>query len=201
MEESLLLVCTANQGRSAIADALLNAKLADRRLSGEVTVTSAGLMDGGVPASAPVVEAAGRLGSDLTAHRSRRLSYALVDDADVVVCLARDHVGAVLELCEDADRRTFTLKELVRHAETLGPRPADQALADYLARDTAQRDSDPRAALGQDDDIADPYGRPISALEETADEISGLLDRLVRHLWPDASPSGNGARTVMTWRP
>lgn len=141
-------------------------------------------MDGGVPASAPVVEAARSRGGDLTAHRSRRLTTALVDQADLVVCLAREHVGVVLGLREDADRRTFTLKQLVRHAEALGPRRPGQPLADYLVQYPAHPGSAAGVALGQDDDIADPYGRPISALEETADEISGLLDRLVLHLWP-----------------
>jgi protein-tyrosine phosphatase len=184
MAERVLLVCTANQGRSAIADALLKAKLRDRDADAEVTVNSAGLMDGGVPASPPVVDAAARRGGDLGAHRSRRLSAELVYQTDVVVCLAREHAKAVVELAGDADGRTFTLKELVRLVEALGPRPRGEALADYLARSADLRRSAARGEPGQDDDIADPYGRPLSALEQTADEISSLLDRLVAHLWP-----------------
>ena len=180
----VLFVCTANQGRSAIADALLQAKLADRRYEGVVTVTSAGLIDGGVPAWPPVMKVVRRCGGDLGAHRSRRLTATLVRQADVVVCLARDHARAVLDMCNEAAPRTFTLKELVRQAEALGLRPPGQSLADYLAHPATHQGSVAGAAGGPDDDIADPYGRPISALEETADEISGLLARLVAHLWP-----------------
>lgn len=181
--QRVLFVCTANQGRSALADALLRGKLADRGLEGDVVVTSAGLMEAGVPASPLVVEAARRHGGDLGAHRSSRLTTDLVQQADLVVGLAGEHVRAVVDLSEEADPRTFTLKELVRRAEALGPRRPGQALAGYLARCAAQRAAGD-AAHRDADDVADPYGRPISALEHTADEISALLDRLVGHLWP-----------------
>jgi protein-tyrosine phosphatase len=184
MSERILLVCTANQGRSAIAQALLESGLARRRLHDKVTVTSAGLMEGGVSASPPVVDAAARRGGDLTAHSSRRLTAELVDEADVVVGLAREHVHDVVDLRPGAERRAFTLKGLVRGAAAVGPRPPGQALADYLSRITGQQEAGRHAHAGQDDDIADPYGRPLSALEETADEISALLDRLVAHFWP-----------------
>ncbi len=180
----LLFVRTANQGRSPVAEAILRGKLADRGSDGDVVVSSAGLMEAGAPASAPVVDAARRRGGDLGAHRSRRLTATLVDQSDVVICLAREHARAVVELCEEAGGRTFTLKELVRHVEALGPRRRGQALTDYLARHAAPRVRPGGGGPCGDDDVADPYGRPISALGETADEISELLDRLVSHLWP-----------------
>jgi hypothetical protein len=59
----------------------------------------------------------------------------------------------------------------------LPPRPASQPLTDYVAADVV-------VDAGPDDDVEDPYGRPVSAVAETADEIAGLLDRVVPRLWP-----------------
>jgi protein-tyrosine-phosphatase len=162
-----------------MAEALLRAKLDERDLEGEVEVSSAGLWEGGFPVSAPVLEAVAERGGDLRTHRSRRLELELVREADLVICLAREHVHAVLALDADASARTFTLKVLARGVEALGPRPRTQTLADYLA-------SSDDIEAGPDDDVEDPYGRPVSAVGETADEISALLDRLAPRLWPEA---------------
>jgi protein-tyrosine-phosphatase len=103
-------------------------------------------------------------------------------DAELVIGLAREHVHEVVALDPGLAPRTFTLKGLARHVAGLPARPAAQALADYVASDrvAADRvvDADP------DDDVEDPYGRPVSAVAETADEIAALLDRIVPRLWP-----------------
>lgn len=179
----LLLVCTANQGRSAMAEALLRTRLAERGLEDDVAVGSAGFMEGGVPASQPVLEAVRAYRADLGEHRSRRLDEALVGAADLVIAMAGEHVRQVVALDAAAKARTFTLKELVRCAEATGPRAPDEALADYLARlDRSSGRSAPSAAGF--DDIADPYGRPVEAVAETAAEIDTLLRRLTEKVWP-----------------
>ena len=118
-------------------------------------------------------------GGDLRAHRSRRVTAEMARDADLVVGLAREHVTDVVALDPALADRTFTLKALARHLDGFPPRAAGQALADYVA-DAGVLDA------GPDDDVEDPYGRLLSAVAETADEIAALLDRVVPRLWPGA---------------
>ena len=174
--ERVLFVCTANQGRSPMAEALLKARLAREGLD-RVDVSSAGLWEGGFPVSKAVLAAVAERGGDLGAHRSRRVTTEMAHGSDLVIGLARQHVHEVVALDADLAIRTFTLKALARHLDGRSPRPAGQSLAEYVA---AEAVSDG----GPEDDVEDPYGRPVSAVAETAEEIVALLDRVVARLWP-----------------
>jgi protein-tyrosine phosphatase len=74
----------------------------------------------GEPASEYSVEVAAREGVDLTAHRSRRASPALVKQADLVLVMERAHLEAVKELGADPGR-TFVISEW--------PQPGEPGLA------------------------------------------------------------------------
>jgi protein-tyrosine-phosphatase len=165
-----------------MAEALLRARLTRQGIDGDVEVSSAGLWEGGFPVSKPVLAAVAERGGDLRAHRSRRVTAEMAGDADLVIGLAREHVHELVALEPGLAPRTFTLKGLARHVDGLPPRPAGQTLTDYVAADVV-------VDAGPDDDVEDPYGRPVSAVAETADEIAGLLDRVVPRLWP---PPGGG---------
>src|SRR5215210_1424736 len=117
--ELVLFVCTANQGRSPMAEALLRADLARRGIDGAVEVGSAGLWEGGFPVSKPVLAAVAERGGDLGSHRSRRVTAEMAGDADLVVGLAREHVHELVALDPGLAPRTFTLKGLARHLEGL----------------------------------------------------------------------------------
>ena len=181
--ERVLFVCTANQGRSPMAEALLRARLAQRGTDGAVDVSSAGLWEGGFPVSKPVLEAVAERGGDLGAHRSRRVTAETAREYDLVLGLAREHVHEIVALDPDLAARTFTLKALARHLDERPPREASQSLAEYVAAEEVLE-------AGPDDDVDDPYGRPVSAVAETAEEIAALLDRLVSRLWPPAGGAG-----------
>ena len=177
--ERVLFVCTANQGRSPMAEALLRGRLAERRLDGQVDVASAGLWEGGFPVSKPVLEAVAERGGDLGEHRSRRVTVEMARECDLVLGLAREHVHEVIALDPELAARTFTLKALARQLDGRPPRRAGLSLAEYVAAEAV-------LDAGPDDDVEDPYGRPVSAVAETADEIAALLDSVVAHLWPNA---------------
>ncbi len=174
--ERVLFVCTANQGRSPMAEALLKARLAQEGLD-TVDVSSAGLWEGGFPVSKPVLAAVAERGGDLGAHRSRRVTTEMARDADLVLGLAREHVHEVVALDPGLAARTFTLKALARHLDGRPPRQAGQSLAEYVGAEAV-------LPAGPDDDVEDPYGGPASAVAETAEEIAALLDRVVPRLWP-----------------
>jgi protein-tyrosine phosphatase len=73
--------------------------------AGRVQVESAGTAAWeGQPATDPSIEVAARDGVDLRAHRSRRLTPALVREADLVLVMERSHLAAVRTLGAPADR-------------------------------------------------------------------------------------------------
>ncbi|MDQ3946456.1 MAG: hypothetical protein M3357_15155 [Actinomycetota bacterium] len=165
---------------------LLAARLEERGV--DAHVHSAGLLSPGqrIPRHGLAVMAT--RGFDSSSHRSRRLSAELVEPADLIVAMAREHVQEIVATHPGAWGRTFTLKELVRRGENLGPRRPDQALADYLAQlHAGRRPADLMGSSG-DDDVADPIGAPLRVYQRTADEIDDLTARLARLLAGGQTP-------------
>jgi len=105
----ILLVCTGNICRSPLAAALLQRALAQRGIDGlEVASAGTGAWDG-----APVSEGAYLVGLerglDLSAHRARLLTRELVEEADLILTMARHHRARVDEL--GGEGRVFVLGE------------------------------------------------------------------------------------------
>jgi protein-tyrosine phosphatase len=165
-----------------MAEALLRRRLADAGI--DANVHSAGLLEGGVPASAHAVTVVRYRGLDLSEHRSRAMAPELLAEADLIICMARMHVREAALLDRSSFARTFTLKELVRRGEEIGPRPAGEPFATWLAR--AGADRRPTDLLGQslDDDVADPIGGPLEGYEQTAAELDDLIARLIALIVP-----------------
>jgi protein-tyrosine phosphatase len=182
----LLFICTANQCRSPMAEALVRARLAKAGLGDQVAVSSAGLLPGGSAATSEAIQAVEELGADLGPHRSQPLQGDLIDSADVVIGLAREHSREAVVLRPDAIGRVFTFKELVRRAQAAGPRRPGDSLDDYIARLGAGRNPADLLGRSRDDDVSDPIGRPVEVYRKTAAQLDDLVSRLVAHLWPHA---------------
>ena len=105
----VLFVCTGNTCRSPMAAGALRQALgADVE---RVGVESAGTAAwDNQPATEAAIQVAARAGVDLSAHRSRRLTPALVRAADLVLVMERAHVMAVTALGGAPDR-THVLSE------------------------------------------------------------------------------------------
>src|SRR6059036_3154285 len=105
----ILLVCTGNICRSPLAAALLDRALAQRGIDG-IEVGSAGT---GAWHGAPVSEGAYLVGLerglDLSSHRARLLTRELVEEADLILTMARHHRARVDEL--GGEGRVFVLGE------------------------------------------------------------------------------------------
>lgn len=149
---TVLVVCTANQCRSPMAAAMLR-----RAMPGAaVTVLDAGFGEPGHPVTAGTLEAAAGLGLDLSEHRSTQVDAEVLERADLVLTMERRHVRDLVVDQPELWPKTFTIKELVRRAEAVGPRAPDQPLADWLA--VVGRDRTRTELLGASalDDVADP---------------------------------------------
>jgi protein-tyrosine phosphatase len=103
----LVFVCTGNTCRSPMAEALLRARLGCglpwRVLSAGIAATE------GCPASPESVAALRERGLDLSAHRSRPLTRALVESADLLVPLSLLHYAAIVDRFPEAREKTLLL--------------------------------------------------------------------------------------------
>jgi protein-tyrosine-phosphatase len=109
MTQKILLVCTGNICRSPLAEALLRRTLEQRGVDG-VSVTSAGTGAwDGAPASEGAYLVGLERGLDLSGHRARLLTRELVEEADLILTMARHHRARVDEL--GGEGRVFVLGE------------------------------------------------------------------------------------------
>ncbi len=156
----------------------------------EVSVESAGLLQGGYASPPEVVAAMAELGIDLSGHCSTQLSDALVAASDMVVGMARRHCREVVLLDPDTWGRTFTLKELVRRGDLLGGRRPDEELGSWLHRLHQGRRQTDLVGRSDADDVVDPLGGPMEAYRATARELGNLVERVFTLLW-----AAHGIRT------
>ncbi len=175
------MLCTGNICRSPAAEAMLRHRL--QALGVEARVRSAGLLDNGRPAHSSSIDTLAERGLDITSHRSVRLTSSVVGSADLILGMAREHVREAVVMMPDAFPKIFTLKELVRRGEAIGPRLGDETVADWLARAHAGRTSADLLGESDDDDVADPIGLPRTAYERMVVELDDRLDRLVALIW------------------
>ncbi len=159
-----------------MAERLLRARIAH---NAGVHVASAGLLPDGMPASAGAVRALALVGIAAEDHVSRTVDAAMIRAADLVVCMAREHLREAVALVPERFGRTFTLKELVRNAVRVGPRPPAESLDGWLTRASAGRRPIDLMGSAPSDDVEDPIGRPDARYRACAAELDGLLDRLV----------------------
>jgi protein-tyrosine phosphatase len=168
----VLFVCSGNRYRSPIAERLLRAHLgphAERFQVGSAgTVARPGTALG--PGAADVIA---ELGGSTESFASRRLTAALVEAADVVLGLTREHRESAVRLYPGALRRCFTLEEFVRlSATTVDADPAQ--VVRQAAADRGRLAPTPPGA----DDIADPQGLPADAVHWCAVRIDQAVRRV-----------------------
>src|ERR687895_277734 len=115
----ILVVCTGNICRSPMAAGFLRAAFAGRLGEAAPVVTSAGIAGwDGSAAMDEAIRSAQERGADIHAHLARKLRGEMLEDADLIVCMAAEHRKAIVGAMPDLDAKTFTIKELVR----CGPR-------------------------------------------------------------------------------
>ena len=117
------------------------------------------------------------MGIDLTPHRSRIVDATMIRAADVVIGMERLHVREAVVLAPEMFGHTFTLKELVRRGESVGPR-GDEPVEQWMARISAGRRPLDQLGWSADDDVADPFGRSVKVYAATAAELDDLVSRL-----------------------
>ena len=102
----VLFICTGNVCRSPMAEGLLRHMAGDR-----VKVASAGLGAGhGQPPSAHAIEVLGKEGIDIADIRSQPVSAHLLQQADYIFTMTRDHLDMLLLLFPEMASKTRLLR-------------------------------------------------------------------------------------------
>ena len=184
---TVLLVCTGNICRSALAERLGRAYL-DEALGDaapDIRLISAGtqaVVNSAMhPHSALVLAGYGAEAGDF---RAQQLTESLPAQADLTLTMTRGHRRDVLAMAPRGLSRTFTLRETAALLETV-PDDAGSAGATFaerarglvaaLAAARSQRQA-------MDDDVPDPIGRPVDVHEEVGELIAAALLPLLRRL-------------------
>jgi protein-tyrosine phosphatase len=172
---AVLVVCTGNLCRSPLVAALLEREL--DRTSVKASVSSAGTAAPFM--STPdkrLLRTAGEHGLDLSAHRSRALSPAMLDDADLVLVMTAEHRRQIEALSATAASRTVLLRAAAWKAQLM--RGGELPFTQWVERLTADVPVAERPRLDLTNDIPDPIGGPLREYRAMAEEVSALVATL-----------------------
>src|SRR5690554_6958078 len=123
----VLFVCTANQCRSPLAEAM-----ARHEADGvPVEFESAGITMGGFPMPPAGVRVAGELGLDLRPHLSRQFEPSRLVEFDLVLTAERAHARELVAEVPELWPRVFTIKQFSRWAQGR-ELPPDEGLRGWL---------------------------------------------------------------------
>lgn len=176
----ILVVCTGNVCRSPAAQVLLS-----HALDASVTVRSAGthaLI--GHPIDPPMARYLSP-GHASDGFRSRQLDDSMVQEAQLVLTMTREHRALVLAMAPLALRRTFTLLEFVHLSEELShatgsARTDAERLALLLPMAYHQRGTS--HPTNDAYDVVDPYRQPETVYEKSFRAVESAVNRLVLSL-------------------
>jgi protein-tyrosine phosphatase len=153
-----------------MAAAILSKRLAERGV--EARVTSAGTRPWGAGATDHAVTVMREHDLDITDHDNCQVTRELVEQADLVLGMTRQHAHYVTSRWPDATARTFLVGELARLGAAVGPRAESEPVSRWAGRAAGARP--PERPLGRAvDEIDDPVGLPITVYRDTA----ALLDQ------------------------
>ena len=111
---SILLICTANQCRSPIAEALLRRQLTEHEPNTSWTVESAGTWATGTrPAHMQMCRVAGEVGLDLSRHRARNVEDLALETYDLILTMEQSHKEALQVEFPAVRKRVYQLTEMV----------------------------------------------------------------------------------------
>ena len=179
---TVLLVCTGNICRSALAERLGRAYLDEAlgEAAADIRLISAGtravIGSEMHPDSALVLAGFGAQAGDF---RAQQVSARHPAQAHLVLTMTRAHRREVLALEPRGLNRTFTLREaaaLLEHVPAdsgvTGPTLPDRVRGLVAALATARTH---RRVGGDEDDVRDPIGQPLEVQEEVGEAIVASL--------------------------
>jgi len=106
----VLILCHGNICRSPFAEVLLRRQLGEH--GADCQVESAGFLESGRPCPEPALLVAREFGLDLSEHRSRTVTPAMIGDADLTIVMEPSQAAAVTSRMQAPPGRVLTLGDL-----------------------------------------------------------------------------------------
>jgi len=116
------------------------------------------------------------LGVPIDDHRTLELDRDLVEWADLVIGMSREHSRDTIRAFPEAEKKTYTMKPFLELLPSLPPYDETGA---WLEEAFELRD---RAAAIEQQDIEDPIGEREAAYRRVATEIQDLVERFATEL-------------------
>lgn len=174
----VLIVCTGNICRSPYIERALASRLA--ALGSDLVVASAGtgaLVGHGI--AEPMTRLMEARGIPADGAAARRLTSAMIAEADLVLTAEREHRGAVVSLAPGALRRTFTVRQFARLLDLVDETPG-RSLSELVSAAAAARGGVP--SPGEADDVPDPWQRPDAEYRRVVDLLEDPLEIVATRL-------------------
>jgi protein-tyrosine phosphatase len=179
----LLVVCTANQARSPVAE-LLFRREADARLGPDhgFVVRSAGVQaSSGAPVLSTMDAALDRRGLSVDDHRSRPLRVEELEASRLVITMAEEHRRDINRRAPSLVGRTFTLREVDRLVSSSQWDAAWDGADDAIERLPRLRPLVPKP--DRSEDVIDPAGHSVGIALAVLDELTDRIVRISAHLF------------------
>lgn len=106
MFKRILVICTGNICRSPYGEAKLKQLLPDLFIdSAGVATEKSRLQD--APADPSAIKVAQQLGMDISAHRAKQVTQAMVDDVELILAMERNQIDLLCEMIPTARSKAF----------------------------------------------------------------------------------------------
>ena len=137
---TVLFICTGNLCRSPMAEALLRDRLEHDEAHCDWCVKSAGTRAVDErPASAYAIAEMARRGIDLRSHRSRAITSELMEEANLVLAMTRDHVEALNAAFPDYTPKVYLFSEMIEQVYDISdPYGGSRMEYAYIAKELEQ---------------------------------------------------------------